>query len=554
MAYIAAAKCLIHVEQVETNGIILKPMGNVYAYKETWKIVMSFSKEIYMLEQETIEKRLKEIENLKDQLDKSENIDSTIEEIRKLLNAIREINKVIAPERKRPKRAVFPFMGTLIEWLYGNPDEETTDEILEMIKANRQANLDTDKTVLNNTIFTEKLLENIEKRYNYTKKELEAIIIEINKLIETQNVDNNKREIEDKVLIYTQTLTLSVIRYINFQNKLAQHILSNEITHVDPEIVPFSFLEPILHDIQQNISINKLLPWNLLANDKEISCYKSIPMKAYVTEKNIIISIRIPIIARNKKHLFAAIPTPIIKNKVLLYIQPEAPYLITNQAKTEISFLNEMDIINCWNLDHLNKICPENYPIYNKRVNNNFCELEVLLQSKEIANTCNFKQIPKKDILIKILDTNQYYFVILEPTNAITHCNGKTETIKLNGTGILTIANGCKVYNEKFRMISQTENTVATQNNYIISKFKAMETINKKTIQKYVMTSQDLTEINNEFEVLKEQIKYSKMEQTIKIKNKELEKRTIFTKVNTGLSLTTIIIIAIILWCIYKKT
>lgn len=551
MAQIAIASCIVQVEQVDTNGIILRPMGNVYAYEETWRIIMSFSKDKYVMEQETIEKRLNELETLRNKIEGNENINITIDEISKLVEAIKEINNVIAPERKIVKRSLAPFFGTAIEWLFGNPDEYTTDAMLNKIKANQIANEETANTILNQTIFTEELTRNIEKRYKHTENELESLIRQINSLIEDQINDNNEREIENKILLYTQTLTLSVMRYINFQNKLAQHILNNEITHLDPEIVPFSFLEPILHDIQQNISTNKMLPWDLLAKDREISCYKSIPMKAHVTENNIIITISVPIISKNKKLLYAAIPTPIIKENFLLYIEPETPYVITNQDKTEISFLNENDIKNCWKLDHENQICPESYPIYSKPIQNNFCELEVLLQSS--TDTCKFKQIPKRDIFIKILDTDQYYFAIMEPTSAISNCKTGTETIVLNGTGILTISDGCNVYNKKFRMISQQENTVTTQNNYIISKFKSIDSINKREANKYVMSSKDLAEINSNFEVLKEQVKYSKIEQTIKIKNRQIEKSTMFTKVNTGISLTTIIIVAIVMWCICKK-
>lgn len=551
IAYIAMANCLIQVEQVESNGIILRPLGNVYAYQETWKIVMSFSKEKYLQEQMTIEKRLHELELLQNKLAKNENIDVIMEEIRKLIEAIREINKVITPEKIRQKRAIAPFFGTVLEWLFGNPDEDTTDEILNMIKANKQTIQNTDNTILNHTIFTEELLQNMEKRYNYTKKELEMLINEINTLIETQNINNNQQEIENKILLYTQTLSLSLMRYINFQNKMAQQILSNEITHLDPEIVPFSFLEPLLLEIQQTISSDKMLPWNLLAKDREISCYKAIPMKVHVTKNNIIITLSIPIIAKNKKLLFTAIPSPIIKENYLLYIQAEAPYIIINQAKTEISFLNENDEDNCWKLDHQNQICPENYPIYKKQAQNNFCELEILSQTA--TNNCIFKQLPKRDIFIKILNTNQYYFAVMKPTKAVSNCKAKTETIILNGTGILTISEGCNVYNEKFRMISQKESTVTTQNNYILSNFKPIDTVQNKEIHKYVMNSKELTEINNNFEDLKERIKYSKIEQTMKIKNNQIEKTTIFTKTHTGISLGTIIIVAIVVWYICRK-
>lgn len=51
----------------------------------------------------------------------------------------------------------------------------------------------------------------------------------------------------------TQALTLVIIRYLNYQNKLLDHILSKNLIHIDPELIPLNDLKDILRDVEKQI-------------------------------------------------------------------------------------------------------------------------------------------------------------------------------------------------------------------------------------------------------------------------------------------------------------
>lgn len=124
------------------------------------------------------------------------------------------------------------------------------------------------------------------------------------------------------------------MRYVNYQNKILEHVLANNVIHIDPELVPVSFLESVILEVEKSLRNEQMLPWNLIAKDKKLEWYKSIPMKTFVVSKNIIIEFSIPIISRNKRELYELIPAPMIKDEYLLFIQPASPFIITNEKKT----------------------------------------------------------------------------------------------------------------------------------------------------------------------------------------------------------------------------
>lgn len=87
-------------------------------------------------------------------------------------------------------------------------------------------------------------------------------------------------------------------------------------------------------------------------------------------------------------------------------------------------------------------------------------------------------------------------------------------------------------------MISQNINSDTKQSNYIVSKFVpiTVNALDRNKIKKFIVTTNELETINNQFQNLKHKIKPSNI-----------------NKFNAGISLTTLSIFCIIIWCIYKK-
>lgn len=103
----------------------------------------------------------------------------------------------------------------------------------------------------------------------------------------TTNIIN--KENENEINVITQALTLVIMRHISYQNKLLDHILSRNMVHIDPELIPLSSLKLILGEIEKNMKIDHMLPWSLIEKEKMIKWYQTIPMKTYIFEENIVI-------------------------------------------------------------------------------------------------------------------------------------------------------------------------------------------------------------------------------------------------------------------------
>lgn len=106
-------------------------------------------------------------------------------------------------------------------------------------------------------------------------------------------------------------------------------------------------------------------------------------MKAHVTINYIIITINIPVISKIKE-IYTQHLQLLIRDDLLLYINPGSLYIIKNDETNEIGFLSEQDVNNCWMIDQENRICLQHYPIYFKQEVKNFCEIDVLTQSKVV--------------------------------------------------------------------------------------------------------------------------------------------------------------------------
>lgn len=545
---------IVVVEKIQSNGLMFRNMGHVYAYKKNWKIVTVITKNKFLKEEKFIQTRIEELENLKLKY-KNKNIDMVLNEFKRLAEIINEINTIVMGEQpERNKRSVIPIGGTFVQWLLGNPDEETLLQIFQQIDELRKHNEFTDSITKNNTIYMGKLIDAIEKRNIQANDQINSIIENLSILASNNSAFTNTVLNNDEINMLTQSLTLVIIRYWHYQNKLLDHILSNNLVYIDPELIPLGFLRKTLEKIEENIGNDYMLPWNLLEKRKMVEWYKTIPMKTSIINQNIVIEFIVPVIARNKKLLYEVIPTPFPKNESLVYIEPNAPYIITDEKQTEIGYLDQNEIDKCWKVGEREHVCAGDFPVYIKQTKFIYCELAILLHSEDEENNCIIKTIPKKDIFMKIKNSNQYYFVMINPTNATKICDGKSENIHLEDTGLLTINDSCSILNTKFEITSQSINVLNRKNEYVSSSFIPYKS-NEKKINKYIMNKKDLGDINKEFETIKNQIKYDEiLQEHNKRKNQYMQ--FLPTHIQNGINLSTttlVIVIFIILIYYYKK-
>lgn len=502
MLTISSAFAIIDINPIQTNGLLFEEEGNVYIVEEIWKVFTKMPIKEYLMEPIKLQARIDQLKLIQEMLKEKndiENIDMLIDEIQKLINSIEQLNSVL--NIKRDKRdAFFPLIGKGIELFFGNPDEEAMNEVIFKLNDLERSNLNTQMLLSNNTMLTIKLIENMEARYNHTQTQFETLVSEIEKNM--LKVDSEARSKE--IIINTQILILAVIRYNALQNKIIKYLTSNDVLYVDPELFPVSSLGPILSEIQENIDSTRTLPY--IHKNEKILWYKIIPMKVVVTNEQIIFELTIPIVSRTKKQLYAVFSAPKIENNSLVYIEPQAPFIVTNEIKNEIGYVSQSEIDSCIKIreDHL--LCTTSFAIYNRHTNNNYCELITLLNANETSHNCAIKTVPKRNMIFKIRNTNQYYFVAVENILAKAQCGKQVNNIVLNETGIITVSNGCILYNQNFRISSKSTNTITRTVHFQASQFLPIKSDNKDQY-KIVTSNEELKALNKDYEIIKEKAK-----------------------------------------------
>lgn len=90
----------------------------------------------------------------------------------------------------------------------------------------------------------------------------------------------------------------------------------------------------------------------------------------------------------------------------------------------------------------------------------------------------------------------------------------------MNGTGILSLGNGCIVFNQKFRLEAQALSKINKNMEYVVSNFKPIN-VNEKVKQKNVIANLDLGKLNQNFDNIREKLKYEEMLEKVKIQTDE---------------------------------
>lgn len=140
----SVALAMVNVKNINSNGILFRELGytSTYTTEEIWKVVTMISIKEYLAQPNKIMNRITELKGLKRELTNNitiANVDAIVFELGKLSESIDQLNVVIIGKQLDHRRstretsAAFPFVGSAIEWAFGNPDQKTIGNIKEKI-------------------------------------------------------------------------------------------------------------------------------------------------------------------------------------------------------------------------------------------------------------------------------------------------------------------------------------------------------------------------------------------------------------------------------------
>lgn len=245
----------------------------------------------------------------------------------------------------------------------------------------------------------------------------------------TQTEDNNE---------YLQQLFLTALQMTDEFNRLSlllvqllESVSNLDSTHLNLNIIPNTELKNQVELIQKYVVKSLMVP------DKNL--YSIMKMKPYLSRKNIIFKITIPLLLIKKFQIFKTFATPFKYNNKYLIVNNISPYILTSMDFKRYELLNEQMLEQCQNVDENTKICHGPNRFKNDRMST--CEWDTLTY-QNISSSCEF--LPTK-IVEQYLEfgDNKYIYAVSTPTTATAACGQKIVPIKLSGEGFLSLNDDC---------------------------------------------------------------------------------------------------------------
>lgn len=537
-----------HGEIVEMNstGILFQQLGKAYTFGENWRIISLGHLQNYTQEAVRIEQYLKYLKDLKININNVTLISDLtllINEFQILLESINDINEIIIEKEhpKRKTRAILPLIGKGIQLIFGNPDEDTANEIFQKLEDLRKTDQEIIISLQNQTIITEKIVETTKESLTNLSHEINTVMEEVKYLAQQEY----EQERLNQMFMYTQTITLSVIRYTKYQKQLLHALIADNTNLLDPELIPYSELKGILNKLEEKIESHTMFPHQILEKNRKLALYKFIYMQAYIHENYLIYEFKIPTVSRDSKVIYAVNSAPTVSENSLKYIEPKSPFILVNQKFTEISFLTQEIDKECIMLQKQIYLCSNEIPIYTKFSGQ--CELELLDLEDYEKETCIIKELPLTSLILKLYYPNQYYFVTPEPMSVKLNCQGNISNIILNKTGVIDLEPFCTLYNREVSLQAIGSKEFAHINNYKNIQTKLEKIKPRKELPTLSVTNNLSKMIRNYDEILQTLNENKKKQKAMLQKSEE----------STGISNKTIgmisaILIIITLIIIYK--
>lgn len=477
-------------------------------YDRSLNLIITTPFNDFLKQQEKIESYIEQLENFRNCSENRVSIDFVITEFRFILSIINDMNRVISSTPHRGKReAYFPVVGTVFEIFFGSASEDTTNKLWNNLKKaeNRMSALS--DTMFKDHGSTVRLLSSIQEKNTDTDSRIKQMLSKLNELVEQQNSENNKFFTEIQISRVIQTLSMVTTRYRSVQNKICAYLIQQRPANIDLAIIPFATLKRILNSIDTStINQSETMPWKSI-DEFEIYHYLSlIPMKLSVVNGCIVTEILIPLVLKEGKEIYEAIPAPSPLKSHLIVVKTEAPYFVTNRERSEIGYMSNTDLSKCWSDNADTLICPRSFPVHKQTDYNHFCELAILSNEQEKSDTCNTQIIDKNDLFIKTGATNQFYYVIRNKCFLRANCNENITDITLTDTGLITINDGCYVFNTNIQIMGQSLIDVKHTDTFYTSNFSIPVRKFRRTLYQFEYNDSNIALLNKNFEQLKNDI------------------------------------------------
>lgn len=438
------------------NTIAMYPdkIGEVKFIKSAWKLVMSFSLDLYNKEifytQEILGKSrsiCEKIVNLTSETACNKTLAAT-KPIMENININDLTIKHFFGKGSRTKRSLFNGIGRLANTLFGvldDNDKDTFEAQFQNLRASEQKTLHITK---NQTTLIQSILKVMEKDSKNTvdtfinlRKELKNLNEEIMNVDETVNTNTLVTEF----IKFIEQFTLIISLLQNKQMQLLDIFIFAKDHKIHPYLLPIDEYENIISEIKAKLQPGETFPQDPYSIAK-------VNMHLMKTQ-SILLEIEIPIIENTQKYtMYEVLPIPKkLEDDMFITLELRYKYLIIDNLKEKYKIYNDKDMLKDCDTQNTTMYCKRNaatYSVFNFKT----CISELFVNND--PSLCTTKAIiVKTDLFIPLHNRNDILFVTLHPRSITLYCaNENIKSLSINNTGILSVQGSCELRTKDFTM------------------------------------------------------------------------------------------------------
>lgn len=446
------------------------------------------------------------------------------------------------------REAPLSSVGRGLHNLFGVVDEETAiryeNKINELV-----ASIDERHTIeANQTTLIRKSLIETQNITNNLKNEI-VILYEITKVISNHsNALWKKESLRNQLNTIINIATLITIEHKEITEKIKQKDLET--------LIEFDVISGDFKHIEQKLGNDQRLPIKIKTRTDIYKTLKISHVRTKISNDILLLELTIPLVESKKYSIFKSTPVPILHDLAMFGIKTDKKNIIASIDRKEYMEISNDDLNKCTRVEKTQFLCQTTVPMIVSDFN--VCEADILFgDGNELPQTCSMVKIHNATYVSEINKPGTY---VITPNNLIkirTICSDahvKIEVVEKQMT--LTIEPNCVVRVGRYRLRqngiyltnhTQTGNIEISLKNF---EFKSMDSVNRiANISEIALidSSGDFTKLIREAEAIENSEKNVKRIEKIE-ENHSIHKFTIM-----GLSITTFIIIAFVIYIVFWK-
>lgn len=483
------------------SGLYFEEMGNVQVYYSDWTFVTYVNLTYFVAETEHMQQTIDTMQTLCDGIKADFNLDipnsycdNTIPQLYVLLDEVKEYSikwflnhesgamqhenllSSLEPEimqlpqpqpqpqqqqqqqrrqRRRSRRRRRGFFGSLSKRLFFSMSEEEAEFYKSQIGMLKKENVDHFLLMENQTtLFSEslKVLNSTVHSQHVQRAALQRQLIEI------QNLMNNasaSAALSNKLVELMQHASLAMATFWQRQQYFYNAITSKSSNF--QLIPPQAFLNE-LERVQALIKRQDLSFPLPLSGGNLAQFYQMATTEGRIVDNNLVIRISIPLVDAKKYMLYHTISVPYRNdtNDTYNLIKPRHEFIAIDHRHGKFLTLTNDELNACHRLDSKNLICKQTFPIVSVNANYNNCDCEIsMIRTGEPSMSCEAESVDfSEEIWVKMLQhPNTYLYTLPQPQHVAVVCPNTRTKIQLDGTGIISLAQRCRIKTERLEIV-----------------------------------------------------------------------------------------------------